>query len=124
MIITLIEQHEYDFLLDIQKRFPALTFQNNGYEYIDKSKLTEEDKQAWKDVEDFLRKCIIGFSCFNNFRYTKKSELQIRFDYNWTWTMDNESGLIYRNGISFIGVGYLKVIELLNGFETKEESNT
>lgn len=120
MIITLIEQHEYDFLLDIQKRFPALTFQNNGYEYIDKSKLTEEDKQAWKDVEDLLERSIKGFSCFKNFCHTRKKELQIRFDYDWSWTMNDDTGETYQKGISFTGVDYLKVTELLNGFENKE----
>jgi hypothetical protein len=99
MTITLIEQHEYDYLLDIQKRFPALTFQNNGYEYIDKSKLTEEELKAFKDVEDFLRKRIKGFSKFFNFNHNKKGELVLRFDYAY----DER----------FIGVGYLEVQELL-----------
>ena len=102
MTITLIEQHKYDYLLDIQKRFPALTFQNDGYEYINKSKLTEEELKALKDVDDFLRKCIKGFSKFFNFRINRKGTIDIRFDYAWSE--------------SFTGVGYLELQELLNRF--------
>jgi len=118
MIITLIEQHEYDFLLDIQKRFPLLTFQNVGYEYIDKSKLSEEDKQAFKQVEDLLLKSIKGFSKFFNFCHNKNGELILRFDYDYKWSMID--GIPKSVGISFIGVGYLTVRELLNGFNNKE----
>jgi len=117
MILTTIEQHEYDFLLDIQKRFPALTFQNNGYEYINKSKLTEEDLKAWKDVENLLRKAIKGFNCFKNFCYNKKGILNIRFDYDWGWTLENEVAV--HKGAYFTGVGYLELQELLNGFNEK-----
>ena len=106
MILTTIEQHEYDFLLDIQKNHPELTFQNNGYEYINKSKLTEEDLKSFKEVEDLLRKSIHGFSKFFNFRLSHKGIVEIRFDYHWSE--------------SFTGVGYLELQELLNGFNEKE----
>jgi len=102
MTITLIENHEYEFLLDIQKRFPRLTLENQGYEYIDKNKFTEEDLKAWKDVEDLLRKSIKGFTKFNNFCHVK-NELSIRFQYHYSE--------------AFTGVGYLLVIELLKGFK-------
>ena len=120
MIITLIEQYEYDFLLDIQKRFPALTFQNEGYQYIDKSKLSEDDLKALKHVESVLRKSIKGFSKFYNFCNSKDGQLSIRFDYEYSWCMDKETGHMYQQGIRFKGVGYLKLIQLLNGFEKKE----
>lgn len=103
MTITLIEQHEYDFIVDIQKNHPALTFQNSGYEYINKSKLSESDLKAWKEIEDLLRKSIKGFSKFFNFKHNKKGELVLRFNYAY----DEK----------FIGVGYLTVRELLNGFD-------
>jgi len=114
MILTTIEQNKYDILVDIQKNFPALTFQHVGYDYIDKSKLTEADKQAWKEVETLLRKAIKGFDCFKNFCHTKKGILQIRFDYGWGWELEN--GIAVHRGISFTGVGYLELQELLNGF--------
>ena len=65
MTITLITQEEYDTLLSIQKEFPALTFQNNGYEYLNMSKLTEIELEKFKEAESILKKSIKGFSKFN-----------------------------------------------------------
>lgn len=112
MTIELISQEQYDELLKIQKNHSALTFQNNGYEYIDKSKLSDEDKQALKTIETMLKKHIKGFEKFNNFRFDSQNRLKIRFQYDWS--ADEES-----RTIPFTGVGYLLVDELLNGFENK-----
>lgn len=106
MTITLITQGEYDTLLSIQKNHPILTFQNDGFEYVDKRKFTESDWAAYKEVDAILRKCVKGFSKFFNFNLSKKGELRVRFDYRWD--------------VSFTGVGYLYVDELLNGFRDKE----
>lgn len=106
MTITLISQSEYDTLLSIQKNHPILTFQNNGFEYIDKSKFTDSDWDAYKEVDKILRKCVKGFSKFFNFKLNKKGEIKVRFDYHWD--------------ASFTGVGYLYLDELLNGFRDKE----
>lgn len=114
MTITLITQENYETLLELQKRNPVFTFQNKGYEYIDKSKFTNEDKWALATINFILKHSIKGFSVFNNFLYSKDNELKIRFQYNWS--ADSE-------GISFIGVGYLFVDELLNGFREKEVVN-
>ena len=83
MTITLISQSEYDTLLSIQKAHPILTFQNNGFEYINKSKFTNEDAIAYKQVDDILRKCVKDFSKFFNFKLSKKGEIMVRFDYRW-----------------------------------------
>ena len=71
MTITLITQEEYDKLLSIQKEFPALTFQNNGYEYLNMSKLTEIELEKFKEAESILKKSIKGFSKFNHFKLSK-----------------------------------------------------
>lgn len=117
MTITLITQEEYDKLISIQKEFPALTFQNNGYEYLNMSNLTEIELEKFKEAEDILKKAILGFSKFNHFKYSKKNgELQVRFQYNWT--ADEE-----RRSTSFTGVGYLEVEELFKGFKENWKFN-
>ena len=110
MRITLITKQQYNTLLDIQKNNSVLTFQNDGYEYINQSKLTEEDKQALNKVETMLKHHILGFEKFNNFRIDKQNNIVLRFQYNWTADEEKPS-------IPFTGVGYLRLNELLNGFD-------
>ena len=104
MKIELISQEQYNRLLEIQKQFPKLTLQNKGYEYIGKNNLTQEELEAFKGVKNILRKHIIDFVEFNNFRYSE-DRLQIRCQYKWN--------------THFTGVGYLFVDELLNGFDNE-----
>mgnify|MGYP006902044628 CR=1 FL=1 len=121
MIINLITEEEYNTLLDIQKNHPVLTFQKTGYEYIDKSKLTDDDKNALEIINTILSKAIEGFSKFFNYRYSKSNEIEIRFDYDWSLTWNNDRDkTIMREGIPFTGVGYLYLDELLNGFRVKQ----
>jgi len=103
MTINLISQREYDLLKSIQAKFPNLTFQNNGYEYIDKSKFSEKDRKAFKIVTKILSKAVVRFSEFNNFRLSKNGEIGIRFQYGW----DER----------FTGVGYLDLVTLFEGFK-------
>lgn len=114
MTITLIEQHEYDMLMETQAKFPNLTYQNEGYDKPDKSKWSKEDLEAHKTCEDFLRKCINGFSQFNHFKLRKGGKVCIRFQYDWTFDDPNRTTSFTTT--SFTGVGYLEVQELLNGF--------
>ena len=103
MKIQLITPEQHENLLNIYKTYPALTLQNNGYEYINKAKLTDNEKASLKEVEEILNKHIEGFSSFSNFRLSKKTqEIEIR--------------LQYRYDSSFTGVGYILLDELLNGF--------
>lgn len=85
-------------LLSIQKNHPALTFQNNGYEYLDTDKLTEEEKIALARVNELLKSCIEGFSKFNNFNISKSGVVRARVQYMW-------SSL-------FTGVGYFDIESL------------
>jgi hypothetical protein len=107
MKINLITPEQHAELLQIQKEFPILTLQNKGYQYIDKSKLTDQDKEKIKEIETILKASISGFSSFTNFRHDNNGELQIRFQYNYD----------YGTKGYFIGVGYILVDELLNGFK-------
>ncbi len=110
-IKELITEEVYNELLSIQKDRPKLTFQNVGYEYVDKSKFEEEDIKAFNRVTDILKKSILGFSEFNNFRFCVKGNLRVRFQYNYN--ADEEGKL------PFTGVGYLNLIELKDGFTHK-----
>lgn len=111
MKITLINKDQLNTLKTIQKEHSSLTFQNNGYEYINKSKLTDSDKKALLKVESILKNHVDGFEKFNNFRLTKDNKVQIRLQYNYNY--DN-------NNSSFYGVGYLLLDELFNGFKSLE----
>ena len=115
MTITLLSQQEYDTLLQIKKDFPALSFQNVGYQYINRDRFSAEEKAADAQVMEILKKHIKGVVSFDNFTFrtnkiTKEKVWRVRFQYNWT------ADEIDRR-ISFTGVGYILIDELLNGFE-------
>lgn len=110
MRIELITQEQYDLLLEIQAASPILTFQNVGYEYIDRSKFSAIDIVNCELVTEILKKAVLGFSKFNNFLHSKEGVLKIRFQYCWTADEINPS-------TPFTGVGYLELEELLKGFK-------
>jgi hypothetical protein len=110
MKIELITPEEHAKLLDIYSNFPALTLQNIGYQYIKKDSLTDEEKSKLKEVTEILKKTIVGFNSFSNFRIEKNNEIGIRIQYDWT---AHDRSL----GIPFTGVGYILLDELLNGFK-------
>ena len=107
MKIELISKDQYNRLKEIQSKHSLLTYQNEGYDYPDKSKWSEEDRSAFKEVEDLLKNHIRGFSKLNHFRISKQGHIQLRFQYNYDYD---------KNGY-FIGVGYILLSELLNGFK-------
>lgn len=104
MEIKLIDNVIYNELLEIQKNYPVLTFQNKGYEYINISLFNDEEKEKYNRVHEILKNHIVDFVKFNNFLFPEKSDkVKIRCQYKY-----NES---------FTGVGYLFLDELLNGFD-------
>lgn len=110
MTITLISEDQFKELTEINEKFPVLFLQNEGYQYIRKE-FTEEESEARKKVVSILSNHIKGFSDFHNFRKSKKTdELQVRFDYNWEADAEHPCR-------SFIGVGYITLNELKNGFK-------
>ena len=110
MKIKLISKEQYKELKTIQSQHPLLTFQNNGYEYIDKSRLSEADIRAMGKVSAVLAAHVAGFREFNNFQICKKTDkVRIRLQYNWNH--DTE-------GLPFTGVGYLYLSELHHGFKS------
>lgn len=103
MKINLLTPANHQQLLNIFNNHPNLTLQNTGYETLDKDKLTTEDKTKLSEVTDILKKTIHGFSSFQNFRRDKTQKIQLRFQYAYD--------------VSFTGVGYILLDELLNGFK-------
>lgn len=112
MEITLIGKRLYNKLVKIQQQYPNLTYQNKNYDNVDKSKFTEKDWEMFKFVENTLKTHILYFCSFNHFKLRPDGTVVVRFQYNW-----GGNG----NGASFIGVGYLKLTELLNGFDKPVE---
>lgn len=107
MTMTLIDKETYERLLQIQKEYPELTFQNQGYEYLN-SDIFERNTDAIKEINGILKNCIKGFCEFNNFRLEANKDIMLRFQYMWD------------GGIYFKGVGYLRLSYLLNGFPEGE----
>lgn len=105
MTITLITRGQFNRLSEIQEAFPILTFQNVGYETLNKSKFKNKDHEAHQEVTNILKSCVKDFREFNNFKVRKNGSVVIRFQYDW------EGG-----APSFTGVGYLLLEELLHGF--------
>lgn len=110
MTIALITKEQHQSILDIQKNYPKLTYQNRGYDTLNKSLLSSEDNEKFIEVQEILKASIKGFSEFNNFKITKDNRICVRFQYDYS------ADVIPRSN-SFTGVGYLLVDELLNGFE-------
>ena len=106
MTIYLISQETYEELLQIQKQYPVFTHNFQGYGGLDRSKFSEEEKAADARINEILKTHIKDFRKFQNFCTSKSGELCLRFQYDWS--------------VSFTGVGYLKLTELLNGFENKD----
>ena len=110
MRINLITPAEHATLKAIQAELNNLTLQNTGYEGIDRSKFTDVEKAKDAEVNAILKKSIVGFSRFQNFKTNNKANaLTLRFQYDWT---AHDRSL----GITFTGVGYILLDELLNGF--------
>lgn len=107
MTITLMTQEVYDELCSIQKNVPSLTHNFQGYACFDRSKFTPEEAAADARINEILNKHIKRFQHFQNFCTNKGGYICLRFQYMWS--------------DMFTGVGYLKLSELLNGFENQEE---
>lgn len=112
MTIKFISKDQFDSIQTIYKEHPKLTYENKGFDYLDKKALSEDDTKAFKEVENILKEHIVGFVEFNHFR-NRGEEIQLRFQYDY----DKDSDSL--NKIAFTGVGYIYLSELLNGFKQK-----
>lgn len=92
-------QTNYETLVKIQKEFPELTFDNNGYEYLDKD-VKERHKEQIDLISEILKKEIKGFVRFDNFKPRKNGTFDVRVQYHWAF--------------NFKGVGYFNVEDFKN----------
>lgn len=109
MTIDLITKELHKELTIIYTFHPELTFNNKGYQYIKESSLKHVNIEAFKRVTEILNNHIHGFVKFNNFR-DGKGFIELRFQYNYSHDSEDRLG-------SFTGVGYIKLDELLKGFD-------
>lgn len=89
-------------LEEYAEKYPALIFNNKGYEYLRKE-IQNEYKEQIKEIEELLKKCVAGFSKFNNFLYNKDNKLFVRYQSDWNAEVEHQT-----RG-SFIGVNYRQV---------------
>lgn len=106
MKIELLSTEQHAMILSAYEN-KELFLQNTGYEGIYKAGLSDAAKDQFKIIETILKNHIAGFSSFQNFRLSKVGEIQLRFQYNYNYDT---------NDLPFIGVGYITLSELLNGF--------
>lgn len=85
----------YKKLLEIQRKYPELTFQNDGYQYINKTKLSDVALKKFDIVTSILKEEIDGFVEFNNFYITLNGDICIRMQVKYS--------------DSFTGDEYLKI---------------
>ena len=86
----------YNRLILIQKEYPELTFQNEGYEYLSRDTVNKHKEQI-EEISNILKTILKGFVQFNNFKVYKNGDIMIRVQYYW----DER----------FIGVGYFNIEE-------------
>ena len=115
MKVEEITQEEYDWLLGLQMDNPNLTYDNKGYNELDETTLTEEDRMVRETIEAFLKEKIKGFSRFQNFKLDTDKNPIIRFQYDYS---------AYREGSTqFIGVGYIDLIYWLKESYTENKED-
>ena len=94
----------YNRLKQIQQDNPQLTFQNEGYQYLNRE-IVENHKSQIAEITEILKTTMKGFEKFNNFRIRKNGDIGVRLEYQWS--------------SSFTGVGYFELEEFKN-FEENE----
>jgi len=85
-------------LKQLSEKHPKLTFQNDGYQYIKKSDLSQSDLDAIDEISEILKSKVEGFVKFFNFKLREDGSLVVRLDYRWD--------------ASFVGVGYFPIDDI------------
>lgn len=96
----------YYQLILFQRRYPELTFQNDGYEYLSLD-IREKYKEQIEKISKILKITIPRFKKFNNFKLMKNGSFCVRCQYMW----DER----------FTGVGYFPITDFKFFEKTKEK---
>jgi hypothetical protein len=83
-------------LLEIQKEYLELTFQNDGYEYINPVVL-EAHAHVIKEIDQIMKVLDPSYVKFNNFKLNKNGGYSARYQCYWS--------------SSFVGVSYMEMQE-------------
>lgn len=91
----------YHALLHLQRTYPELTFNNDGYEYQSRA-TRDRNAEAILAVEGILRQTLDGFEEFNNFKIRESGEIVVRVQYDYNADTNNPH---------FTGVGYFPLTD-------------
>jgi len=88
-------KEKYDRLVELQKEYPELTYDNTGYDTISKE-VKDSHKKQIEEIHDILKSSLKRYSSFQNFKPRKDGNWCIRLQYSY-------------DGGGFTGVGYFYV---------------
>ena len=81
----------YKRLVELKNDYPNLTFDNNGYEYLDPS-VREAHKAQIEEIEGILKTIVPRFVRFENFKPRKNGSFAVRMQTRWS---DSFTGVQY-----------------------------
>lgn len=80
-LVTPSQKH-FDRLMELQKEYPELTYDNKGYETLSKE-IQERHTEVIKEIESILKASLKGFSEFQNFKPRQNDNFHIRSQHKW-----------------------------------------
>lgn len=89
--------YNYKRLVELQKQYPELTYDNHGYDEIS-DEIVARHKEQIEEISNILEQEIPDFVRFQNFKVQKDGTVQIRCQ------------LYYSHDPSFVGVGYFNLV--------------
>ena len=84
-------------IIEIQKDYPELTLDNQGYEYLSKE-IIDAHKEPIQELSELIKIIDPAFVEFNNFKPRKNNNFDIRFQCRWDK--------------NFIGVNYIDINDI------------
>ena len=72
----------YETLVSYKEKYPELTFNNKGYQYLSQE-IKEKYKEQIEEIASILKECIQGFIEFNNFIDREDGSFSIRCQHYW-----------------------------------------
>lgn len=91
------ETNNYKRLVELQKQYPELTYDNHGYDEISDDVVARHQEQI-KEISSILEQEITDFVRFQNFKVLKNGTIDVRCQVR------------YDSTIGFIGVAYYNLV--------------